>query len=283
VADPGNGASAGLAATIFEKANLEVLPINNEPNGLFPGRGAEPKAETLGKTIGYLRKTGADIAVCFDGDADRVVFCDKKGFIGYNEAIAFISRLKILRSRKKKVVTTVETGRLLDLSVKDVSGIVVRTKVGDVNVAYATRKEDAAIGVEPAGHYIMPEMGYYPDSIYSSLFLLSGIEEVGEIREFFGGMPPLRYETHSIGVRDYLKDNVMNILRKKYITHLSLRKINTLDGLRLEFEDSWMLIRPSGTEPLIRITVEAEDRGAAENVMSKGIEVVNLAKKEACK
>jgi phosphoglucosamine mutase len=244
VVDPGNGAAAGYASTIFERAGLDVLSINDDPDGLFPNRSPEPTAETLKETISYLRKENADIAVCFDGDADRVVFCDTEGFIGYNEAISFISRLKISgeERRNKNVVTTVETGRLLDYAIEDLGGEVIRGKVGDGYVGHRLKEAGASIGVEQVGVYIMPEMGYYPDSIYAALYLLANIESIREIREFFSKIP--------------------------------------LDGLRLDFENSWILIRASGTEPKIRVIVESEGRGKLERLMSIGKQVVNIAKSE---
>jgi phosphoglucosamine mutase len=196
VVDPGNGAAAGYASTIFERAGLDVLSINDDPDGLFPNRSPEPTAETLKETISYLRKENADIAVCFDGDADRVVFCDTEGFIGYNEAISFISRLKISgeERRNKNVVTTVETGRLLDYAIEDLGGEVIRGKVGDGYVGHRLKEAGASIGVEQVGVYIMPEMGYYPDSIYAALYLLANIESIREIREFFSKIPPLYFD-----------------------------------------------------------------------------------------
>jgi Phosphomannomutase len=100
VIDPGNGAACKLAPAFFRELDFEVFPINDEPDGLFPGRGAEPTEETLQGTIKFLNDCGADIAVCFDGDADRVVFCDRQGFLGYNEMITFISRLAVKESGK---------------------------------------------------------------------------------------------------------------------------------------------------------------------------------------
>ncbi|GAI25996.1 unnamed protein product, partial [marine sediment metagenome] len=144
VIDPGNGAACNLAPAFFQELGFEVSPVNNEPDGLFPGRGAEPTAETLEETIKFLNECGADLAICFDGDADRVVFCDRQGFLGYNEMIAFISRLAVKESGKTRVATTVETGRLLDAAVADLNAKVSRTKVGDVSLAYSTKESDAA-------------------------------------------------------------------------------------------------------------------------------------------
>jgi phosphomannomutase len=273
VVDPGNGAASGFASDIFVQMGLDVLPVNDEPDGLFPGRSPEPKEDTLQGTVNFLRKQDADLAVCFDGDADRVVFCDKEGFLGFNEPIAFISRLAVKRTGKKKVATTVETGTLLDLAVKDLGAEVVRGRVGDVHVAHLAQQLDAALGVEQVGVYIMPEVGYYPDSIFASLFLLSQLSHIGEIRQFFRGIPRLFFEKATVPCLNEFKEPVMARVKEK--AHLfAPDDINTLDGVRLQFPDSWTLIRPSGTEPVIRVISESTSQKQTDELIRKGEELV---------
>jgi phosphoglucosamine mutase len=273
VVDPGNGAASKFASYIFVQMGFDVIPINDEPDGLFPGRSPEPKADTLQSTVSFLRHHNADLAICFDGDADRVVFCDKEGFLGFNEPIAFISRLAIKRTGKKKIATTVETGTLLDLAVKNLGVEVVRGRVGDVPVAHLAQELDAALGVEQVGVYIFPELGYYPDSIFASLFLLSQLSDAGEIRQFFQGIPRLSFEKAKIFCPNELKELVMTQVKER--SHLfAADEINTLDGLRLEFPDSWMLIRASGTEPVIRVVSESTSQAETDGLVSKGKELV---------
>jgi phosphomannomutase/phosphoglucomutase len=273
VVDPGNGAASKFASDIFVQMGLNVIPVNDEPDGLFPGRSPEPKEDTLQGTVNFLRQYNADLAICFDGDADRVVFCDKKGFLGFNEPIAFISRLTVKRTGKKKIATTVETGTLLDLAVKDLEVDVVRGRVGDAAVAHLAQELDAALGVEQVGVYIIPEAGYYPDSIFASLILLSQLSDAGEIRQFFQGIPRLFFEKARIFCPNELKEIVMAQVKEK--THLfAPDEINTLDGLRLEFPDSWTLIRASGTEPVIRVVSESTSQTQTDELMSKGKKLV---------
>jgi phosphoglucosamine mutase len=273
VVDPGNGAASKFASDIFVQMGLNVIPVNDEPDGLFPGRSPEPKGDTLQGTLDFLRQHDADLAICFDGDADRVVFCDKEGFLGFNEPIAFISRLVVKKTGKKKVATTVETGTLLDLAVKDLGAEVVRGRVGDVAVAHLAQQVDAALGVEQVGVYIMPEVGYYPDSIFASLFLLSQLSDAGEIRQFFQGIPRLFFEKAKVSCPNELKESVMARVKEK--AHLfAPDETNTLDGLRLQFGDSWMLIRASGTEPVIRVISESTSQTQTDDLVSKGKKLV---------
>jgi phosphoglucosamine mutase len=273
VVDPGNGAASQFASYIFVQMGLNVIPVNDEPDGLFPGRSPEPKADTLQGTVNFLRQYNADLAICFDGDADRVVFCDKEGFLGFNEPVAFISRMAVKRTGKKKIATTVETGTLLDLAVKDLGVEVVRGRVGDVPVAHLAQELDAALGVEQVGVYIFPELGYYPDSIFASLFLLSQLSDAGEIRQFLRGIPRLSFEKEKIFCPNELKDLVMAQVKER-VNFFAADEVNTLDGLRLEFPDSWMLIRASGTEPLIRVVSESTSQTKTDELISKGKELV---------
>jgi phosphomannomutase/phosphoglucomutase len=277
VVDPGNGAASKFASDIFFQMGVDVIPINDEPDGLFPGRSPEPKEDTLRGTVDFLRQHNADLAICFDGDADRVVFCDKEGFLGFNEPIAFISRLAVRRTGKKKIATTVETGTLLDLAVKDLGVEVVRGRVGDVAVAHLAQELDAALGVEQVGVYIMTEAGYYPDSIFASLILISQLSDVGEIRQFFQGIPKLFFEKAKAFCPDELKELIM--ARAKEKARLLApddvpTKVGTIDGLRVEFPNSWILIRASGTEPVIRIISESTSQTQTDELIGKGKKLV---------
>lgn len=273
VVDPGNGAASGFASELFSRLGLNIIPLNDEPDGHFPGRNPEPREDTLESTIKFAMEQNADIAICFDGDADRVVFCDREGFLGFNEAITFISHLAIEESKKRKVVTTVETGRLLDLALKDLGVKVIRGRVGDVNVAHLAQELDAAIGVEPVGVYIMPQVGFYPDSIFATLTLLSRIRQASEIREFFKDMPQLFSGQRKLPCPDSLKTVVMEKIEEN-ANFSNTRRLNTLDGLRFEFNDSWILIRASGTEPAIRLIAESTSMAETEELLNTGAQTV---------
>lgn len=273
VVDPGNGAASHFASNLFSKLELNIIPINDEPDGNFPGRPSEPTGETLEGTVDFLRAQNADIAVCFDGDADRVVFCDKQGFLGFTEMVTFISWLAVKSSGKKKVAATIEVGKLMDLALKDVGAEVVRGKVGDVYLAHLVRDSDAAIGVEDVGVYIMPEMGCYPESMVAPLTLLNSISSPDEIREFFKKFPQFSLGKEKVGCPNELKESAMELVAKRALS-LNPNEINPLDGVRLDFDDSWMLIRASGTEPIIRVMTEAPSESESRKLVDQGIRLV---------
>lgn len=273
VVDPGNGAASGFATWVFTRLGLNVLPINDYPDGRFPGRDPEPKEDTLRRTMAYIKESGADLAVCFDGDADRVVFCDQEGFLGFNEAVAFISRLAVHQSGKKAVATTVESGRLLEMATRDLGARVYRGRVGDADVAHLALKYDAAIGVENVGVYILPAMGYYPETIFAALVLLCHIEHPREIRDFFRKMPPLFFDKGRVTCPNEEKNTLMTVIAQQ-ASGFGAVSVNTLDGVRLEFADSWMLIRASGTEPVIRVLAESPSPETTAELIDKGVRLV---------
>ena len=197
----------------------------------------------------------------------------KEGFLGFNEMIALLSRLVVEESRGRKVVTTFETGALLDLALSDLGVEVVRGRVGDVSVAYLTQELDAAIGVEPVGVYIMPEIGYYPDTLFATLTLLSRIKQVDDIRGFFKDMPQLFLGQRKLPCSNSLKAAVIEKIQEN-AGLFGTSPLNTLDGLRFEFDDYWMLIRASGTEPAIRVTSKSNSRAETEALLNKRVQVV---------
>ena len=235
--DPGNGAASGIASKIFTAFGYTVMPINDTPDGTFPGR-----------------------------SPDRVVFMDKEGFIGFTESVAFMSALAVKRSGKKKVAATVETGKLLDNALADMGVEVVRGKVGDVSVAHLAREIDAAIGIESIGVYIMPELGLYPDSIAAALTLLSAVKDISEIREFFRKVPPLYLGQRKIPCANEKKEALKQMIISNSGAFGS-GAANILDGLRMDFGSSWILVRPSGTEPIFRIIAESPSEVETEKLL----------------
>ena len=265
--DAGNGAASGFARTVFERLGLQVNAINDSPDGSFPGRGAEPSATTLGCTCRMLRSSAAQLAACFDGDADRVVFCDCEGFLGLDEMIAFMAQHRARQSRHPCLATTVETGLLPQYALEHLGGTVVRGRVGDVAVAHLTRQVDAALGAESIGVYIFPEQGLYPDSIVAVLHVLAAAGKPQSIRKFIGSLPRTHLVKRKVACPSALKAAVLRRADSMLGDELELPVnaiVNRTDGLRLEMPDSWLLVRSSGTEPVIRVTAEAAEAARAD-------------------
>jgi phosphomannomutase len=194
------------------------------------------------------------------------VFVDQQGFIGFTESVAFMSALAVKRSGKKKVAATVETGKMLDNALASMGVQVVRGKVGDVPVAHLAREIDAAIGIESIGVYIMPELGLYPNSIAAALTLLSAVKDISEIREFFRNVAPLYLGQRKMPCANEKKEALKTAITSNPSVFGS-GTANILDGLRMDFGSSWILVRPSGTEPIFRIIAESPSEAETEKLL----------------
>lgn len=275
--DPGNGAASGFARAVFERLGLQLATVNDTPDGLFPGRGPEPSAAALHGTVDALRSSGAALAACFDGDADRVVFCDAEGFIGLDEAVAYMAYNRARAGSRRSLATTVETGLLPQYALEQLGGSTIRGKVGDVAVAHLTRQHDAAIGAETVGVYIFPEQGLYPDSMVAVLHLLATLTQPSDVRRFVATLPRLHLVQRKAPCAASLKSRVMSRIHEELPRSLDLPPqavVNRTDGLRLESPGAWVLVRPSGTEPVMRVTAEATDPVRAEHLALEAEAVV---------
>jgi phosphomannomutase len=140
-------------------------------------------------------------------------------------------------------------------------------------VAHLARETNAAIGVEQVGVYIIPQVGYYPDSMFAALTLLCHIYEAREIRTFFESIPALFFDKGRVTCPNESKVGLMKRVEQK-AGGFGAVSVNTLDGVRLEFADSWMLIRASGTEPVIRVLAESPSDSATKELVDKGVKLV---------
>ncbi|TFH35305.1 MAG: hypothetical protein E4G93_03975 [Dehalococcoidia bacterium] len=265
--DPGNGAASGFARIVFERLGLHVTTVNDTPDGSFPGRGSEPSASSLEGTCRTLRASEAHLGACFDGDADRVVFCDRQGFLGLDEMVAFVAQHRARQSMYPCLATTVETGLLPQYALENVGGTVVRGRVGDVAVAHLTREVGAALGAEAIGVYIFPEQGLYPDSLIAVLHVLAAAGKALSIRHFVNSLPRTHLLKRKVGCPSTLKTPVMARAAEILCDVLDLPgdvTLNRTDGLRIEMPDAWLLVRPSGTEPVVRVTAESADPARAD-------------------
>ncbi len=267
--DPGNGAASGFARVLFQSLGIQVSAVNDTADGDFPGRGSEPSAETLTATCEAVRASGAGLGACFDGDADRVVFCDHDGFLGLDEMVAFVARQRVKQTSRRVLATTVEAGLLPQLALERVGGCVVRGKVGDVAVAHLTRETGAALGAESIGVYIFPEQGLYPDSFAAVLHVLGMLTEPSAVRHFIASLPRLHLVKRKVRCPSACRAAVMESVVARLAGALAASAdvtVATIDGVRLDLPGAWLLVRPSGTEPVIRVTAEATDPARARDL-----------------
>ena len=171
----------------------------------------------------------------------------------------------------------------IDKIVEEMGGKVVRTRVGDVNIAEAMKRHHAVFGGEPCGAWIHPKYHYCPDGILSSVLMLKMLEERrSELSRLLEKVPQYPILREKIECPRMLKEKVMQRIEREIDSVFpNFKEKLTVDGVRLSLSEGWVLVRPSGTEPLIRITAEAERREVADEIMRKTLHFVSRVIKEA--
>jgi len=278
--DSGNGTASLTAPYIFRKLGFKVKTLNAQPDGTFPGRPSEPKAENLKDLMTAVREMKADFGVAYDGDADRAVFVDDLGRVVQNEKIGIIVAKEILRERGRgRVVANVECSSILEEEIPKAGGEVARVRVGDVFVCEAIKEHSAIFAMETSAHYFYPDFYYFDDPLVVSLKLGEILSKSSKKLSQLADEIPSYPKTHkNYSCADSIKFKVMERIIEKF--EAQGYKIDTTDGARVVFEDGWALLRPSNTTPLIRATVEATSEERLKELLKMVKEVFEEAKKE---
>jgi len=272
VVDCANGAASYLSPLILRKAGCQVVSLNAQPDGFFPGRKPEPSAANLQELMKVVKATGADLGIAHDGDADRMVAVDDEGRMAdFDKLLALVSA-----EIGGCVVTTVDASACIDRTMKEVGGTVERTKVGDVHVAEMIHDINATFGGEPSGTWLHPQFCMCPDGILSALRVIELIQNKGPLSKLLDDVVSYPTIRDKINCQEHQKENIM----QKAETDLSLifddvMDVNLKDGVRLSFSDgSWVLVRPSGTESFIRITLEGRTEDKAQIIHEKSAKFI---------
>src|SRR3990170_4802566 len=273
IVDPGCGATFNIAPAILKAMGCRVTALNAQPDGFFPARSSEPTAESLRDLAQVVTALDAEIGIAFDGDGDRVAFIDEKGvFVDFDRALAAFSAYVVGKRGGGAVVTNVEASMCVEKMVEASGGKVVRTRVGDVYVSEAMKTGGAVFGGEPCGAWVHPRFSYCPDGPLSALLFLKALEKVDKSAgEFVAEVPEFVTLRENVACRNDLKHKaVAGIARNIRSAFPEFTDFSTVDGVRLALRNGWLLIRASGTEPLIRVTVEGESLKTANAILAKG-------------
>lgn len=272
VVDCANGAASYLSPIILRKAGCSVVAINSQPDGFFPGRLPEPSQKNLHELMKVVKATGADIGIAHDGDADRMIAIDEKGRMAdFDKLLAIVSR-----EIGGTVVTTVDASLCTDKCMDEVGGHVIRTKVGDVHVAEAIEGNNATFGGEPSGTWLHPNFCMCPDGILSALRVIELVQKYGSLSKQLDAVPSYPTIRDRVNCENFQKEPIMEKVEEElHILLDDVVDVNRIDGVRITLDDgSWVLIRPSGTESFIRITLEATSNEKAHMIRNQCAEFI---------
>src|SRR5215210_5891488 len=259
------GAGGVFMPVLLELLGCKLATINMEPDGRFP-RPPEPVAENLGELQKLVFDSHCDIGMAVDPDVDRLALVSDEGVaIGEDYTLALAAKI-VLRHRKGVVVTNLSTSRIVDDIAREAGSRVIRAPVGEVNVATRMRAENAPIGGEGNGGVILPELHLCRDAPAGAALMLQLLLEDGRpLSEIVGDFP--RY----VIVKDKLDrpsaslSTVYEALRAAFPDAAA----DTQDGLRLSWPDRWVHVRPSGTEPIVRVIAEAPSSEQARELVAR--------------
>jgi phosphomannomutase len=259
------GAGATIMPLLLERLGCRVVSINMEPDGRFP-REPEPTAENLKELERLVKESGADIGFAVDPDVDRLALVADGGrAIGEDFTLALAARL-VLRHRPGPLVTNLSTSLVVEDAARVAGVEAIRAPVGEVNVAVRMRELGAPVGGEGNGGVILPEVHLGRDApIGAALLLQLLVEEGRSLSALVASLP--RY----VIVKDKLPrpnvglDAVYGALRAEFPE----ATVDVQDGLRLAWPDRWVHVRPSGTEPIVRVIAEAPDEAGARELVRR--------------
>ena len=267
--DLGNGAQAVTAKKLCENLDCDVHTINEEIDGDFPGRGSEPTPQNLDELSKLVVDTNSNFGIAFDGDGDRSIFCDETGKILTGDSSALLLCDYLLQQYpNSQVVTCLNSGNIIENIVEKTNSRVVRTKVGSVEVSRRMVNDDALVGYEENGGFMFGNHNHVRDGAMTLALMLDLLSKSQlDLSRNIENLPP-SFTT---------KTKIECSLEKSKIVISELLKefpdSNTSDGIKIQVDkDNWVMIRPSGTEPIIRIYGESNSQQNLDSLISNFVE-----------
>ncbi|MBI3040621.1 MAG: phosphoglucosamine mutase [Chloroflexi bacterium] len=259
VLDCACGAASVITPHLLERLGCEVVALNCYPSGFFP-HPVEPTEANLGDLIRATGELGADLGIAHDGDADRLMAVDDKGrFIPGDKLLVIFAQA----TGAKEVITTIDASMIID----EMGFSVTRTGVGDNYVSEELRK-GGDFGGEPSGSWFFPDSSLCPDGIYAAarLVAIASRQKLSQLVDNIPSYPLLRGSIANEGM-------VASNLEKRLLA-MEPSSVSNLDGIKLSFEDGWLLIRASGTESKIRLTAEARSEERVHQLYDSGVRAI---------
>lgn len=272
VIDCGNGMGGLIVPAVFEKLPFAVIPLHFELDGTFPNHPASPiEPENMVDVQKAVKLHGADLGAAFDGDADRMFITDEQGrLVGGDMVTALVADMLLRKHPHATILYNLICSRAVPELIAAHGGNAVRTRVGHSIIKSVMREQNAIFGGEHSGHFYFRD-NYYADSgLIALLVVLELISREGKSVSKL--LQPLDRRCRSGEINSRVDDAPAK-LRELEQHYAGARSIDHLDGITIEYDDWWFNVRPSNTEPLLRLNVEAD---SPELLARKRDEVLSL-------
>lgn len=265
VIDCGNGSTCLAAPDIFKALGFEVTELFCDVDPAFPNRPSDPSINNITKLIETMKSGAYDLGVAFDGDGDRAAVVDNKGRVLTGNELGSVIGKHILGRERGNVVITVACSMSMENELKKMGGMIIKVPVGHTFVISKCKDANALMGVEESGHMVLPEYFTFDDAVLIPLKIAEIIAESGKsLAEHYETLTVYPFEEIVFSCPDEKKFNVVINLLGEFREIYD--KITDMDGVRLDFEDGWILIRASNTSPKIRLYVEATTQDKLEEL-----------------
>ena len=276
VMDLGNGAQALAAPYLAESLGCKVITLNSVIDGSFPGRGPEPTPDALKDLSAAVKSVGADLGVAYDGDGDRSMFCDEEGRVLWGDQSGCLVADYVLEKHPGgSIVTSVASSQAIEAVAKKRSAKVLRTKVGSVEVARTILERNAVFGFEENGGCIYQPHIPVRDGGMTTALLLECLAGKGmSFSKTLAFVVPRYFQSKSKVEVDRKK--VSAVMRA--VERQAKGEVDKTDGIKAWTGDrSWVLVRPSGTEPIVRVFAESDTQESADQLVRKFVKLVKSA------
>ncbi len=271
VIDVGNGTQSVSAPVLCDDLGCKTITINQRIDGKFPGRGSEPTPDNLYDLSSIVRNENADIGVAFDGDGDRSLFCDENGNILTGDKSALLLSDYLLQKKPgSEVVTCLNSGSSIEHVAKRYNCKVTRTMVGSVEVSRAMVPSSAFIGFEENGGFMFGPHNYVRDGAMTLALMLEILATTKRpLSEIVKELPESFTTKYKVACSEDQAKHLIETLQSEYPS------ANSRDGIKIVFDErNWIMIRPSGTEPIVRIYGESESQQKLDSLMNEFVSKV---------
>jgi phosphomannomutase len=263
--DCGGASMVRSAPNIVKNIGIDIVEVFCESDPTFSVRPSDPKPDNLGTLVTTVKENRCDFGVAFDGDGDRSVIVDDTGYVLSADQTGIIIGKHGLAETKGTIIANVECSKAVEEQLKPLGYHIKKIEVGHTFLTLHAKKEHAVLGIESSGHLIIPHYFLFDDALIIPMKIAEILDITGKkLSSLRKDIPVYPRKKLEISCEDEIKFKV--IARLQDDLGIEYPDINTMDGVRVDLDHGWVLIRASNTSPIIRLTTEADSKTGAATI-----------------
>jgi len=275
--DTGNGAVGPTLNAVMKNFDHDYEILFEEPDGNYPNHMPDPtRPENIKKLRQAVLDKEADMGIGFDGDGDRSVFIDDKGstILG-DRALIIFAKQALEKNPGEKIIYDIRSSMVLEEEIKKAGGIPIVSKAGRIFLREKLNKENGILAGETTSHFFFRENGGYDEGIFAALRMMEIISNSNNKLSKIDAEAPRYFSSPDMRLRCKNKDEVVEKVTEHFRTSPLAKKMITIDGAKIIFDDGWAMIRRSNTEEMINLRFEAKTEDKLNEIQSMVMEQVN--------